>query len=401
MLHNVDLILTLAGGLSAALVLGFITQKLRMSPIVGYLLAGIIVGPYSPGFVADADTASQCAEIGIILLMFGVGLHFHLKDLLAVQRIVLPGAAAQIGAATLLGMVVSHGFGWSWAAGAVFGMAISVASTVVLTRVLSDNKALHTTTGHVALGWLVVEDLFTILLLVLLPAIVGGNEQSESVWHVLAVTTLKLGALVVFALVVGQRIIPKLLAYVARTGTRDLFTLSVLVLALGVAVGAANFFGASMALGAFLSGMVVGPVRIQLAGGRRGPAHARRLRRPLLRFRGDAVQPRLAHQRLAPHPRHARNRPHRQTPGRLHCGQALRQAFAHGPFRRSRTGADRRIFLHPRRDGRELRRTAQGSFQRDHRDRDRFHHPQPPALPAHQRGGPLAGIQRHRAPPPR
>lgn len=223
MLHNVDLILTLAGGLSAALVLGFITQKLRMSPIVGYLLAGIIVGPYSPGFVADADTASQCAEIGIILLMFGVGLHFHLKDLLAVQRIVLPGAAAQIGAATLLGMVVSHGFGWSWAAGAVFGMAISVASTVVLTRVLSDNKALHTTTGHVALGWLVVEDLFTILLLVLLPAIVGGNEQSESVWHVLAVTTLKLGALVVFALVVGQRIIPKLLAYVARTGTRDLF----------------------------------------------------------------------------------------------------------------------------------------------------------------------------------
>ena len=158
MLHNVDLILTLAGGLSAALVLGFITQKLRMSPIVGYLLAGIIVGPYSPGFVADADTASQCAEIGIILLMFGVGLHFHLKDLLAVQRIVLPGAAAQIGAATLLGMVVSHGFGWSWAAGAVFGMAISVASTVVLTRVLSDNKALHTTTGHVALGWLVQAD---------------------------------------------------------------------------------------------------------------------------------------------------------------------------------------------------------------------------------------------------
>ena len=154
MLHNVDLILTLAGGLSAALVLGFITQKLRMSPIVGYLLAGIIVGPYSPGFVADADTASQCAEIGIILLMFGVGLHFHLKDLLAVQRIVLPGAAAQIGAATLLGMVVSHGFGWSWAAGAVFGMAISVASTVVLTRVLSDNKALHTTTGlWPSAGW--------------------------------------------------------------------------------------------------------------------------------------------------------------------------------------------------------------------------------------------------------
>lgn len=257
-MHNIDLILTLAGGLTAALTLGFITQKLRMSPLVGYLLAGIIVGPYSPGFVADADTASQCAEIGIILLMFGVGLHFHLKDLLAVQRIVLPGAVAQITAATLLGMLVSHGFGWSWGAGAVFGMAISVASTVVLTRVLADNKALHTTTGHVALGWLVVEDLFTILLLVLLPAVVGGTEHAENVWHILGITTLKLAALVVFALVVGQRVIPTLLAYVARTGTRDLFTLAVLVMALGVAVAAASFFGASMALGAFLGGMVVG-----------------------------------------------------------------------------------------------------------------------------------------------
>ena len=257
-MHNIDLILTLAGGLTAALTLGFITQKLRMSPLVGYLLAGIIVGPYSPGFVADADTASQCAEIGIILLMFGVGLHFHLKDLLAVQRIVLPGAVAQITAATLLGMLVSHGFGWSWGAGAVFGMAISVASTVVLTRVLADNKALHTTTGHVALGWLVVEDLFTILLLVLLPAVVGGTEIAENVWHILGITTLKLAALVVFALVVGQRVIPTLLAYVARTGTRDLFTLAVLVMALGVAVAAASFFGASMALGAFLGGMVVG-----------------------------------------------------------------------------------------------------------------------------------------------
>lgn len=257
-MHNIDLILTLAGGLTAALTLGFITQKLRMSPLVGYLLAGIIVGPYSPGFVADADTASQCAEIGIILLMFGVGLHFHLKDLLAVQRIVLPGAVAQITAATLLGMLVSHGFGWSWGAGAVFGMAISVASTVVLTRVLADNKALHTTTGHVALGWLAVEDLFTILLLVLLPAVVGGTEIAENVWHILGITTLKLAALVVFALVVGQRVIPTLLAYVARTGTRDLFTLAVLVMALGVAVAAASFFGASMALGAFLGGMVVG-----------------------------------------------------------------------------------------------------------------------------------------------
>lgn len=259
--HDVDLILMLAGGLTAALVLGFITQKLKLSPIVGYLLAGIIVGPYSPGFVADASMAAQCSEIGVALLMFGVGLHFHLKDLLAVQKIALPGAVVQITAATLLGMLMTQFFGWSWTAGAIFGISISVASTVVLTRVLSDNKALHAPAGHVALGWLVVEDLFTILILVLLPALVlkkGVDVSNLDVFWALGKTLLKLGFLVVFTLVVGQRLIPLLLSYVARTGTRDLFTLSVLVLALGIAVGAAQFFGASMALGAFLAGMVVG-----------------------------------------------------------------------------------------------------------------------------------------------
>ena len=260
--HNIDLILTLAGGLTAALALGFITQKLRLSPIVGYLLAGMVVGPYSPGFVADADTATQFAELGVILLMFGVGLHFHLKDLMAVRSVAVPGAIVQIAAATVLGMLATHFFGWSWTAGAVFGMAISVASTVVLTRVLSDNRAMHTPVGHVAIGWLVVEDLFTILVLVLLPALfppaAAPGAGGASVWATLGMTTLKLGALVVFTLVAGQRLIPLLLAYVARTGTRDLFTLAVLVLALGIAVGAAEFFGASMALGAFLAGMVVG-----------------------------------------------------------------------------------------------------------------------------------------------
>lgn len=263
--HNIDLILTLAGGLTAALALGFITQKLRLSPIVGYLLAGMVVGPYSPGFVADADTATQFAELGVILLMFGVGLHFHLKDLMAVRSVAVPGAIVQIAAATVLGMLATHVFDWSWTAGAVFGMAISVASTVVLTRVLADNRAMHTPVGHVAIGWLVVEDLFTILVLVLLPALFppaaasgGAGGASVSVWATLGTTTLKLGALVVFTLVAGQRVIPLLLSYVARTGTRDLFTLAVLVLALGIAVGAAEFFGASMALGAFLAGMVVG-----------------------------------------------------------------------------------------------------------------------------------------------
>ena len=258
--HDLDIILTLTGGLTAALVLGFITQKMRLSPLVGYLVAGICVGPHVPGFVADPSTASQYAEIGIILLMFGVGLHFHLKDLLAVQRVALPGAAVQIATSVLLGAAVTHLFGWDWKAGALFGMAISVASTVVLTRVLTDNRALHTPTGHVALGWLVVEDLFTILALVLLPPLLdtGHADGGTSVWAALGVTLLKLGVLAGFTLVVGQRLIPWLLGFVARTGTRDLFTLAVLVLALGIAVGSAEFFGASMALGAFLGGMVVG-----------------------------------------------------------------------------------------------------------------------------------------------
>ena len=195
--HDLDIILTLTGGLTAALVLGFITQKVRLSPLVGYLVAGICVGPHVPGFVADPSTASQYAEIGIILLMFGVGLHFHLKDLLAVQRVALPGAAVQIATSVLLGAAVTHLFGWDWKAGALFGMAISVASTVVLTRVLTDNRALHTPTGHVALGWLVVEDLFTILALVLLPPLLdtGHADGGTSVWAALGVTLLKLGVL--------------------------------------------------------------------------------------------------------------------------------------------------------------------------------------------------------------
>lgn len=259
--HKIDLILTLTAGLTAALGLGFVTQKLRLSPIVGYLLAGILVGPFTPGYVADNDIATQFAEIGVILLMFGVGLHFHLKDLLAVRKVAIPGALVQIAVATVLGAVITHMFGWSWPAGIVFGMAISVASTVVLTRVLADNRALHTPSGHIAIGWLIVEDLFTILVLVLLPALFasGGEESSgSSVAMTLVWALAKLTALVGFALIAGQRIIPWFLGYVARTGARDLFTLAVLVLALGIAVGSAKLFGASMALGAFLAGMIVG-----------------------------------------------------------------------------------------------------------------------------------------------
>ncbi len=257
--HHIGLILTLTGGFTAALALGFATHKLRLSPIVGYLLAGVLVGPFTPGYVADNEIATQFAEIGVILLMFGVGLHFHLKDLLAVRKIAIPGAIFQIAIASALGAIVTRMFGWSWTAGIVYGMAISVASTVVLTRVLADNGDLHTPSGHIAIGWLIVEDLFTILVLVLLPALFSATGNTGGgVWLTLCWALLKLTALVAFALIAGQKIIPWFLGYVARTGARDLFTLAVLALALGIAVGSAQFFGASMALGAFLAGMVVG-----------------------------------------------------------------------------------------------------------------------------------------------
>ncbi len=259
--HDIDLILTVAGGLSAALVFGIITHRLGLSPIVGYLLAGVAVGPFTPGFVAHSGLAAQCAEIGVILLMFGVGLHFHLSDLLAVRGVAIPGAIVQIVAATILGAVVTRFFGWDWTAGVVFGMAISVASTVVLTRVLSDNRELHTPTGHIAVGWLIVEDLFTIVALVALPALFGDRHADgggASLVATLGIAALKLLALVGFTFVIGRKVIPKVLDYAARTQSRELFTLATLVLALGIAVGSAKFFGASMALGAFLAGMVVG-----------------------------------------------------------------------------------------------------------------------------------------------
>ena len=253
-----NIIYTLTAGLSAALLLGFITQKLKLSPIIGYLIAGMIVGPFSPGFVADASAANQFAEIGIILLMFGIGLHFHIKDLLAVKKIAIPGAVIQILITTIFSMFFAHFLGWDKGAGAVFGIAISVASTVVLTRVLTENHNLHTPTGHLAVGWLIVEDLFTIFVLVLLPAFFTPHHANITIEWAFVLTIIKLTALVAFVLAFGRKLLPLMLSFVAKTGARDLFTLIILVLALGMAVGAAEFFGASMALGAFLAGLVVG-----------------------------------------------------------------------------------------------------------------------------------------------
>src|SRR5688572_23639078 len=255
-MHAYDLILTLTGGLGAALVLGFVTQRLGLSPIVGYLLAGTLVGPYTPGFVADASLAEQVAEIGVVLLMFGVGLQFHVEELLAVRRVAIPGALVQSAVAMALGASVANALGWPWTAALVFGVALSVASTVVLVRVLSDNNSMHTPAGHIAVGWLVVEDLFTVLVLVLLPALFGGTDIDVAAS--VALTAAKVGALVVFTMVVGPRVIPWLLERIARTHSRELFTLTVLTTALGIAVGSAQLFGVSMALGAFLAGLIVG-----------------------------------------------------------------------------------------------------------------------------------------------
>jgi CPA2 family monovalent cation:H+ antiporter-2 len=257
-MHEYELILTLTSGLGAALVLGYLTHRLGLSPIAGYLLAGTLVGPHTPGFVADTELAEQLAEIGVILLMFGVGLQFHIEELLAVKGVAIPGAIAQSGVATVLGVVLARAFGWDWSASLLFGMALAVASTVVLVRVLADNNDLHTQAGHIAVGWLVVEDLLTVLALVLLPAIVGDEARNQSLWAALGWTALKVSGLVAFAAIVGTRVIPRVLDYIAETRSRELFVLTVLVIALGIAVGSSLIFSVSMALGAFVAGMVVG-----------------------------------------------------------------------------------------------------------------------------------------------
>lgn len=257
--HNLDLIVTLSGGLGAALVLGLITHKLHLSPIVGYLFAGVLVGPFTPGFVANLGLAEQLSEIGVVLLMFGVGLHFHVEDLLKVWKVAVPGALVQIAVATGLGLLMTSAFGWSWSAGVVFGLAIAVASTVVLIRVLADHNALQTPSGHVAIGWLVVEDIFTVLVLVVLPALVATPASGEvGAAAAVGFAILRMTVLVVVVFLLGGRGLPWFLRQVARTGSRELFTLAVLVVALGIAVASAQLFGVSMALGAFLAGMIVG-----------------------------------------------------------------------------------------------------------------------------------------------
>jgi len=263
--HDTALIAIIAVGFGLAFVFGLAATRVRLPPIVGYLLAGIVVGPFTPGFVADAGLAQQLAEIGVILLMFGVGIHFSAGDLLAVRRIALPGAAVQITAATVLGALVARLWGWSWGSGIVFGLCLSVASTVVLLRALEDRRMIRSIDGRIAVGWLVVEDLVTVLVLVLLPALASplggaqgaGEQAGRSLGAAVGLTLGKVAVFIALMFVVGRRAVPWLLERVARTGSRELFTLSVLAVALGIAVGAAALFGVSFALGAFFAGMVV------------------------------------------------------------------------------------------------------------------------------------------------
>ncbi len=264
--HDISLISTIAAAFGLAMVFGLGAARLKLPPLVGYLLAGIVVSPATPGYVADVGLAGQLAEIGVMLLMFGVGLHFSLADLMAVKKIAVPGAIVQIGVATLLGAAVAMAWGWDLGAGVVFGLCLSVASTVVLLRALEAKGLLKSVNGQIAVGWLVVEDLVMVMVLVLLPALAGllkantgtaAVADAGSIWGTVGWTLAKVTAFVVLMLVVGRRLLPKLLWWIARTGSQELFTLGVVAIAVGVAFGAAKLFDVSFALGAFFAGMMM------------------------------------------------------------------------------------------------------------------------------------------------
>ena len=355
--HSTPLIATIVGGLGLAFLFGALASRLRMSPIVGYLIAGVAVGPFTPGFVADQAIANELAEIGVILLMFGVGMHFSFRDLLAVRAIALPGAVVQIGAATLMGALLGRWMGWTWEAGIIFGLALSVASTVVLLRALEERGLVTSERGRIAVGWLIVEDIAMVFALVLLPALgdsigrAGGDAHVRRMPRAIAaavgVTVAKVAGFVAVMYVVGRRVIPRVLHAVAEE--RELFRLAVLAIALGVAFGAAKLFGVSFALGAFFAGMVLGESELS----QRAAEESVPLREAfaVLFFVavGHAVRPGRHGARAARAPRHAVHRPGRQ----VGCG--LRHRAAVPPHRRRRHDdrgkpvADRRVLLHPRR----------------------------------------------------
>lgn len=262
--HDVDLIILLAVGFGIALFFGYIAARLRLPPLIGYLIAGIVISPNTPGIVADIHLANQLAELGVMFLMFGVGMHFSLNDLLQVRRIALPGAILQIAVATLLGVGVSMLWGWDFGSALVFGLSLSCASTVVLLKALGDRGLLESVNGKIAVGWLLVEDLVMVLVLVLLPAtavLIGGKplsaETDSNLLVTLGLTLLKVAGFIAFMLIIGKRLVPLIMQFVARLGSRELFTLTVVAAAVSIAYGSYAIFGVSMALGAFFAGMVV------------------------------------------------------------------------------------------------------------------------------------------------
>jgi monovalent cation:H+ antiporter-2, CPA2 family len=261
--HSLPLVTTIAMGFGLALLFGLTALRLRMPAVVGYLVAGIVIGPFTPGLIADVNIAQELAEIGVMLLMFGVGLHFSLSDLMQVRKIAIPGAIVQMVVATLLGGSVALLWGWSYGSALIFGLSLSVASTVVLLRALEERGDLQSIHGHIAVGWLLVEDLAMVVVLVLLPSLahwLGENPavgQHEPLWHALGMTFIKVSTFIALMLLVGRRLFPKLLSLVDRTGSRELFTLCVITAAISIAYAAAKLFGVSFALGAFFAGMIM------------------------------------------------------------------------------------------------------------------------------------------------
>ena len=351
--HSGQLLPSIVTAVIIAFVLGLLAARRRLRPLVGYLLAGVAIGPFTPGFVGDTGLAQQFVEIGVILLMFEVGLHLSVADLAAVRPIAVWGALAQIAVSVPAGVGLALAWGWTTAAGSLLGLASSVASTVVVLRMLAERHALDDN-GRLVVGWLIVQDLVIVLVLVLLPTLAGRGEAASGFSDLaaeLAVIVVAKVALFGLLIVVGKQVVPKLLEFVARAGSRELFTLSLLAIALGIAYGLSELFGVSFTLGAFFAGVVLRRVA-STATRSRQPAAARRLRGPVLRLGRDAVRPGRAVARAAPgRGRAARDR-RREVAGCSRGHAAVPPAARDRAARLGGAGADRRVLVHPRRPGR-------------------------------------------------
>ena len=373
MVHQ-TLIATIVVGLGLAFVFGAVAHRLKIPLLIGYILAGVVIGPFTPGYVADQTLALQLAEVGVILLMFGVGLHFSLHDLLSVKAVAVPGAIGQMVLVSALGFGLAKLMGWSSGAGVIFGLALSVASTVVVLRAMQERRLIDTDRGRIIVGWLIVEDLAMVLVLVLLPALatmLGGQSPQQlnigwfsgfldphSFWSVLGLTVAKLTAYLLLMLVVGQRVIPLILHYVAHSGSRELFRLSVLVLALGVAFGSAELFGVSFALGAFFAGMVLAEFHPQPAGRAGNVAAAGRVRGAVFRVRWHAVRSQHYHAGTRTCRRDLPDHRVRQCACRIPDRSCLAPIAVHRRDWGRRPVADRRVLLHPCGLGRRTTTTA-------------------------------------------